>query len=107
MTDDFKAVTEVQQSTRLRVVTMATHALQGRDPKLAPAGARLEQQKDQRSALGFFADFWVEVEIAVSARVVIGSFSSNVGRLLAVLRMSGAGNSQLPVISVDQRWHPA
>ena len=55
-------------------------------------------------------DYWsfvyiiADIEMLVEADIFVGTFSSNIGRLVAILR-DGIGKSTDSSISMDARWH--
>ena len=102
MSDDHLAVTEVRSQTKLPVITMTPVERRGR----GFAAAKLEggSTSAERSSLGVFADLWAEMEIAAKATALVVSHSSNVGRVIELLRDPGPNHPL--AVSVDIAWHP-
>lgn len=121
MTDDWNAVVETQNVVAktmpgVRVVSLANPKRRGRGrSRLCREGIETKAEvcaktalsedpmagSGRLSALGTFAELWAELELIAEASVAVVGHSSNVGRLVEVLR-----DNLAPAISVDIGWNP-
>eukprot|EP00038_Savillea_parva_P031451 m.86731 g.86731 ORF g.86731 m.86731 type:complete len:381 (-) comp9675_c0_seq1:1412-2554(-) len=121
MSDDWRTVKETQLALDKslpgpRVVSLAGPNRKGRGvarlcregverrPELCGSDALKDDPMAGRgglSSLGTFVEFWAEMELVAEADYVVVGHSSNVGRLVEVLR-----TREPMAVSVDVDWHP-